>query len=159
MGKEVNIDEILTRSHKQAEEKKPKVSKVIDSDTGEQMESPPSKSKSKQQPGFGAFGGPQGMPGNFSEIFNNPEVTKMFSSGAIPGYKNLPLKQRIMFKLMGFFSKPGRSNLLKKRWWPLWAIVLILLFAFILVAVILFAIFKLGKAIVMPYINIFRKKS
>jgi len=139
MGKEINIDEILTRSHKQVEEK--------------------SKGSTNAEPGFGSFGGPQGMPGNFSEIFNNPEVMKMFSAGSIPGFKKLPLKQRIMFKLMGFFAKPGRKNLLRKRWWPLWAILFILLFGFILIAAILFGIYKLGKAILMPYINIFRKKS
>jgi len=139
MGKEINIDEILTRSHKQVEEKQPKESKIIDSETGEEMtQSPQKKSKgsANAEPGFGSFGGPQGMPGNFSEIFNNPEVMKMFSAGSIPGFKKLPLKQRIMFKLMGFFAKPGRKNLLRKRWWPLWAILFILLFGFILIAAI-----------------------
>jgi len=41
MGKEINIDEILTRSHKQVEEKQPKESKIIDSETGEEMTQSP----------------------------------------------------------------------------------------------------------------------
>lgn len=154
MSKEINIDEILTRSKKQAEEKAPKPAKVIDSDTGEEMSS--EKRPTQSQP---SFGGPTGMPGNFSEVFNNPEVMKMFSSGSVPGIKNLPLKQRLMFKLMGFFSKPGRANLLKKRWWPLWAIIVAILLAVGSVAIVFILIYKLLKAIIMPYLNIFRGKA
>ena len=159
MSKAINIDEILTRSKKQAEEKKSKskASKIIDSDTGEEMDD--QAQASQGQSGFGQFGGPTGMPGDFSQIFNDPNIMKAFSSGSIPGYKNLPLKQRIMFKLMGFFAKPGRRNLLKKRWWPLWAIVIILLVALALVAVVFILIYKLLKAILVPYINIFRPKA
>jgi len=108
MSKEVNIDEILTRSHKQADEKKgKKASKIIDSETGEEMEQEPAPSSASP---FN-FGGATGMPGDFSKIFNDPNIMKMFSQGSIPGFNKLPLKQRIMFKLMGFFAKPGRVQL------------------------------------------------
>ena len=141
MSKEINIDEILTRSKKQAEEKKSKASKIIDSDTGEEMDSSPQKDTKGSQRGFG---GPTGMPGDFSEIFNNPDVMKMFSGGTIPGYKNLPLKQRIMFKLMGFFAKPGRAQLLKKKiLWPIWAILLIILLVLAIVVAAVVLVFKL----------------
>lgn len=158
MSKEVNIDEILTRSHKQAEEKnKPqKAAKVLDSETGEEMSPKSSKSKAAaNQP----FGGATGMPGDFSQIFNDPNVMKMFSQGNMPGLKSLPLKQRIMFKLMGFFSKPGRVQMVKNKWlWPIWAVVLLVLIALALVAAVFFFIFKILKALIMPYVNLFRRK-
>ncbi len=153
MSKEINIDEILTRSKKQAEEKKHKESTVvIDSETGEKM--PNKKANTQQQ----EFGGPTGMPGDFSQVFNNPDIMNMFSSGNVPGFKGLPLKQRLMFKLMGFFAKPGRKNLLKKRWWPIWAVLLVILLAVGVVVGAFFLVYKVLKALLMPYINIFKRK-
>lgn len=159
MSKEVNIDEILSRSHKQADQKKKseKSGKILDSDTGEEMQQTNPSKKSISKP---PFGGASAMPGDFSQIFNDPNIMKMFASGNMPGMKSLPLKQRIMFKLMGFFAKPGRIQMVKNKWlWPIWAVVLIILIAIVAVIAVFFLLFRLLKALIMPYINIFRRKS
>lgn len=157
-SKEINIDEILTRSKKQAEEKKQKQSRVIDSDTGEDMTQAQASTKTKQP--FPGFGGSTGMPGNFSDILQNPDIMKMFSGGTMPGVKSLPLKQRIMFKLMGFFAKPGRVALLRnKLLWPIWIIAGLIALVLAFFVGILFLIYRLIKMLITPYIDIFRKKS
>lgn len=152
-SKEINIDEILTRSKKQAEEKKVRNTRIIDSDTGEEM--PNSAAKPN-------FDGNSAATPNLSDMLQGGGFENLFANGAFPGAgggKMSSLKQRIMFKTVGFFTKPGRIALLKnKLLWPLWAILGIILLAFAIVAGFFYLIYMLLKAILSPYLNLFRGK-
>lgn len=172
MSKEINIDEILTRSKKQAEQRKEKKksSVVLDGETGEEVNTASSEKKvtSKKEkssaesgsPFSGMFGGGNatGMPGNFSDIFNDPRVVDAISSGKLPGFDKLPLKQRIMFKLMRLFGTTQGKKYLRKRWWPVWAVGLLLLGSVGLVVGVFYLLFLLLKMIFTPYIEIFKPK-
>ena len=93
-----------------------------------------------------------GMP-NMAD--NNPFAA--FGAGAMPGGAKLPLKMRIMAKLASLATNPKFTRFLQKKWWPLWIIVGILLSGFILIAAILFLIWKGIKAIINAYTGMFRK--
>lgn len=153
-SKEINIDEILTRSKKQAEEKKARNTRIIDSDTGKEMHGSSSK------PNFD--GGKAGAP-DLSEMFQGGGFENLFANGGFPGAaaggsKMSSLKQRVMFKLVGFFAKPGRIALLKnKLLWPIWAILAILLLIVGVIVGFFYLIYMVLKAIVSPYINLFRR--
>lgn len=156
MSKEIKIDEILTRSKKQKEEREAKKPSItIDGDTGEEMQDDSSSHSQTNSNPFDSL-----FKGSGANAFGgiDPKLVEQLTKGQIPGYKNLPLKQRIMFKVMRVFGTSKGRAFLKKRWWPLWAIVLILLFAVVIVIGIVFGIFKLIKLILGPYIDIFRPK-
>lgn len=146
-SKEINIDEILTRSHKQAAKKKASRSKIIDGNTGEETTeniNDQAKTQSSKTKDF------QGMPFDFSSM----------AGGAFTSTKGLPLKQRALLWIARHVMRPERIALLKnKLLWPVWAILAIILIALGLVAGILFFIFYLVKLILSPYIEIFKKKS
>ena len=114
---------------------------------------PQSKKKAQQQPADNPFAGMAGMDGM-------PDLSAMFGSNGMPDMSKLPglpLKQRIMFKVMGLLNNP-KLQFLKSKWSvPIWGVIFILLLAVILTAGVLFLIYKLLKAILSPYINLFRK--
>jgi len=121
-------------------------------------QSKPSQSAQKPQAdnpfaafGAGAAGGAQGMP-DLSALFGKdgmPDLSK------IPG---IPLKQRLMFKFMGLLNNP-KIRFLRSKWSiPLWGIIAILVIALALTAGLLFLVYKLIRALLSPYFQLFKKK-
>ncbi|MFC4992819.1 hypothetical protein [Rubritalea tangerina] len=92
---------------------------------------------------FGAMGGMGGMP-------------DMSAMAGMQGGK-LPLKMRIMAKLAQLATNPKFARFLQKKWWPLWVVVGILFSGVIVVAALLFLIYKLVMSIVSAYTDIFKK--
>jgi len=105
------------------------------------------KPKQNPQPDnpFAGMAGMEGMP-DLASMFNNggmPDLSKL------PG---LPLKQRIMFKLMCWSSSP-KLRFLKSRWSaPIWGIIALVIFAIVLIFGTLFLVWKLLKAILSAYL-------
>ena len=93
---------------------------------------------------FAAFGG-GGMP-------------DLSAMAGMQGGK-LPLKMRIMTKLAGLAMNPKFSRFLQKKWWPLWVVVGILLSGFIVIGAVFFLIWKMIKAIIDAYTDMFKKRS
>jgi hypothetical protein len=102
--------------------------------------------------GMGSMGADRGMP-DLSAIFGKsgmPDLSK------IPG---LSLRQRLTFKLVGLLSNP-KLRFLKSKWSiPIWGLIALIVLAFIIVAGLVLLIVKLLKAILTPYINLFKKNS
>jgi len=101
---------------------------------------------------FGAGGaGMEGMP-DLSALFGKdgmPDLSK------IPG---IPLKQRLMFKFMGLLNSP-KLRFLKSKWSiPIWGVIAILVLGLLLTVGLVFLVFKLLKALLTPYFNLFKKK-
>ena len=113
----------------------------------------PQSSKKTQQQADNPF---TGMPG----MESMPDFSALFGENGIPDISKLPglsLKQRITFKIMGLLNSP-KLQFLKSKWSiPIWGVLFILLLALILIAGLFFLIYKLLKAILTPYINLFRK--
>jgi len=113
---------------------------------------PQAKKKSQQQPD-NPFAGMSGMEGM-------PDLSAMFGKNGMPDMSKLPglsLKQRITFKVMGLYNSP-KLQFLKSKWSiPIWGVIFVILLAFVLAAGILFLAYRLLKAILSPYINLFRK--
>ena len=111
------------------------------------------KQQAKKQQANNPFAGMSGMEGM-------PDLSAMFGKNGMPDLSKMPglsLKHRITFKLMSLMNSP-KLRFLKSKWsMPIWGIIAILLLAVILVAGIIFLIYKLLKAILTPYINLFRK--
>jgi len=114
---------------------------------------PQSTNKAKKQQADNPFAGMSGMEGM-------PDLSAMFGKNGMPDLSKMPglsLKHRITFKLMSLMNSP-KLRFLKSKWsMPIWGIIAILLLTVILVAGIIFLIYKLVKAILTPYINLFRK--
>ena len=123
--------------------KKSKANKSASNQANQQDDNPFAK--------MGAMGGMEGMP----------DLSAMFGKSGMPDLSKIPgltLRQRLTFKIVGLMSNP-KLRFLKSKWSiPLWGIIAILVLTIILSLGILFLIFKLLKAILTPYINIFRKK-
>lgn len=134
---EAKVDEVLSANNKKSKETAAQRQENNPFGSGEMpnMEGNP----------FAAFGAMGGMP-------------DMSAMAGMQGGK-LPLKMRIMAKLAGLATNPKFSRFLQKKWWPLWIIVGILLSGFILVFGIFFLLWKLIKAILSPYTELFKKKS
>lgn len=101
----------------------------------------------KQQRAADPFSG--GMP----DMGDNP-----FAAFAGAGGK-LPLKMRIMTKLAGLAMNPKTARFLQKKWWPLWLILAIPLFALLIVAALLFCIWLILRSIYRAYADMFKKRS
>ena len=101
--------------------------------------------------GMGGMGGAGGMP----------DLSAMFGKNGMPDLSKIPglsLRQRLTFKIVGLLTNP-KLRFLKSKWSiPLWGIIAVFVLAIILMAGFIFLIFKLLKAILTPYINIFSKK-
>lgn len=101
-----------------------------------------------------------GMGGMGAGMDGMPDLSAMFGKSGMPDLSKIPglsLRQRLTFKLVGLLSNP-KLRFLKSKWSiPLWGIIAILILTVILAFGLLFLIFKLLKAILTPYINIFRK--
>jgi len=101
--------------------------------------------------GMGGMGGADGMP----------DISAMFGKNGMPDLSKIPglsLRQRLTFKVVGLMSNP-KLQFLKSKWSiPIWGIVAVIILGIALAAGLLFLVFKLLKAILTPYINIFRKK-
>ncbi len=101
--------------------------------------------------GMGGMGGAGGMP----------DLSAMFGKNGMPDLSKIPglsLRQRLTFKIVGLLTNP-KLRFLKSKWSiPLWGIIAVFVLAIILAAGLLFLIFKLLRAILTPYINIFSKK-
>ena len=112
------------------------------------------KSTPHSQQADNPFAGMSGMEGM-------PDLSAMFGSNGMPDLSKIPglsLRQRLTFKVVGLMSNP-KLKFLKSKWSiPIWGIIVIAILAIALTAGLLFLIFKLLKAILTPYINIFRKK-
>ncbi len=116
---------------------------------------PAKPAQKAQQPDnpFAAFGagGMNGMP-DLSALFGKdgmPDLSK------IPG---IPFKQRMMFKFMGLINSP-KLRFLRSKWSiPIWGVIAILAVGLILTAGLVFLVFKLLKALLTPYFNLFKKK-
>jgi hypothetical protein len=88
-----------------------------------------------------------------------------FGAGSIPDFSaisgldggKLPLKIRVMTKLASLATHPQIARFLKKKWWPLWIIVGILLSGFIVIALCVFIIWKFIMSIVGAYTGMFKK--
>jgi len=117
----------------------------------------PKSSQSKNQQTDNPFAGMGGMP----NMEGMPDLSAMFGKNGMPDLSKIPglsLRQRLTFKIVGLLSNP-KLRFLKSKWSiPLWGIIGIVLLAVILCLGIIFLIFRLLKALLTPYINIFRKK-
>lgn len=133
---EAKIDEVLSANSKKSKERKMQ----------QQEESPFAGNGMPDMEGnpFAAFGAMGGMP-------------DMSAMAGMQGGK-LPLKVRIMAKLAGLATNPKFSRFLKKKWWPLWVLVGILLSGFIIIGIILFIIYKMVMGIVSAYTDLFKKR-
>lgn len=104
---------------------------------------------------FGAGGGAAGMAGM-------PDLSALFGKNGMPDLSKMPgipFKQRMMFKFMGLFNNP-KLRFLKSKWSiPIWGVIAILVLALILSVGLIFLVFKLFKALLTPYFNLFKKKS
>ncbi len=100
------------------------------------------------------FAGMAGMDGM-------PDLSAMLGKNGMPDLSKIPglsLRQRLTFKIAGLMSNP-KLRFLKSKWSiPIWGALAILVVGLILAAGLLFLVFKLLRAILTPYINIFRKK-
>lgn len=109
------------------------------------------KPASKQENPFAGMGGANGMP----------DISAMFGKNGMPDLSKIPglsWRQRLTFKVVGLLNNP-KLRFLKSKWSiPIWGIVAILILGLILTLGLLFLVYKLLKAILTPYINIFRKK-
>ncbi len=115
----------------------------------------PAKQEPKADNPFAAFGaGGAGMEGM-------PDLSAMFGKNGMPDLSKIPgipLKQRLMFKFMGLLNSP-KLRFLKSKWSiPIWGIVAILVLGLILTLGLVFLVFKLLKALLSPYLNLFKKK-
>lgn len=128
---------------------------VVSSKKSNKKKQPKTHSEKKQPnnpfPGMANIGGAEGMP-DLSAFFGKdgmPDLSK------IPG---LSLRQRLTFKVVGLLSNP-KLRFLKSKWSiPIWGIFAIFIIALVICAAIAFLIYKLIRAIINPYINIFRRK-
>jgi len=112
----------------------------------------PNKSNQQADNPFANMSGMEGMP-DLSAMFGKdgmPDLSK------IPG---LPLRQRLTFKVLSLLANP-KLRFLKSKWSiPLWGVIAIVILALTLCAGILFLAYKILKAILTPYINLFRKNA
>ena len=141
---EAKVDEVMSGKPSEPAQKNTTQKQARPSD--EQPEGMPDLSAM-----FGGAGGAEGMP----------DLSAMFGKSGMPDLSKIPgltLRQRLTFKIVGLMSNP-KLRFLKSKWSiPLWGVIAILVLTIILSLGILFLIFKLLKAILTPYINIFRKK-
>ena len=97
----------------------------------------------------------------FAGMGGMPDLSAMFGKNGMPDLSKIPglsLRQRLTFKVVGLMSNP-KLRFLKSKWSiPIWGIIVIIILAIALTAGLFLLIFKLLKAILTPYINIFRKK-
>lgn len=117
--------------------------------------SKPTQNKQQEENPFAAFGaGGAGMEGM-------PDLSAMFGGGGMPDLSKLPglpLKQRIMFKVMGWLNSP-KLRFLKSKWSiPIWGLIAIAVLAIALTLGLIFLAFKLIKALLKPYFQLFSKK-
>jgi len=114
------------------------------------------KAKKQEDSPFAGMPGMEGMAG----MQGMPDLSAMFGKNGMPDLSKIPglsLKHRITFKLMSLLNNP-KLRFLKSRWsMPIWGLMAILVIALALVAGVIFLIYKLLKALITPYINIFRK--
>ncbi|MGJ8655763.1 MAG: hypothetical protein ACSHX6_04860 [Akkermansiaceae bacterium] len=103
-----------------------------------------------------------GMGGMGAGMDGMPDLSAMFGKNGMPDLSKIPglsLRQRLTFKVVGLLSNP-KLRFLKSKWSiPLWGIIAIVVLTVILAFGLLFLTYKLLKAILTPYLNIFRKKS
>lgn len=103
-----------------------------------------------------------GMPnmgaGNPFAAFGAGGMPDLSAMAGMQGGK-LPLKMRIMTKLASLAMNPKISRFLQKKWWPLWVVVGILLSGFLAIAAVFFLIWKLIKAIIGAYTDMFKKRA
>jgi hypothetical protein len=120
----------------------------------------PSKPSTQDQQAENPFAGMGGM-GGAAGMNGMPDLSAMFGKNGIPDLSKIPglsLRQRLTFKLVGLLSNP-RLRFLKTKWSiPIWGLIAVFVLVIVLCAAFLFLIFKLLRAILTPYINIFRKK-
>jgi len=111
---------------------------------------PAIKNQQAENP-FAGMGGAGGMP----------DLSAMFGKNGMPDLSKIPglsMRQRLTFKIVGLLTNP-KLRFLKSKWSiPIWGLLAILILFLILTAGFIFLIFKLLKAILTPYLNIFRKK-
>lgn len=103
--------------------------------------------------GMGGMGGAGGMNGM-------PDLSAMFGENGMPDLSKIPglsLRQRLTFKLVGLLSNP-KLRFLKSKWSiPLWGILAVFVLAIVLCAALVILFYKLLKALLTPYINLFHK--
>ncbi len=134
---EADVEVISSKKSNKAKQTKPATKK-------------PNKNAQADNP-FAAFAGADGMP----------DLSAMFGAGGMPDLSKMPgipLKQRIIFKVMTLLGSP-KLRFLKSKWSiPIWGVIAIVVLALILTLGLVFLVFKLLKAILSPYIGLFKRK-
>ena len=129
---EAKIDEVLNSNKERSKQETSKGGSSPFADRG--------MSGADAENPFSAFGGMHGMP----------------NMAGMQGGK-LPLKMRVMSKLALLATNPKFSGFLQKKWWPLWLVIGILFSGVILLAVLVFLIWRLIRTICNAYVDLFRK--
>ena len=120
----------------------------------------PSK-PTKQEQADNPFPGMAGMGGMGGGANGMPDLSAMFGKSGMPDLSKVPglsWRQRMTFKVVGLLSNP-KLKFLKSKWSiPIWGLLAVIIIAILFCAAFLFLIYKLLKAILTPYINLFRRK-
>lgn len=120
----------------------------------------PAKDQQADNP-FAAFGagGMGGMGG--AGMDGMPDLSALFGKDGMPDLSKMPgipLKQRLMFKFMRLLSSP-KLRFLKSKWsFPIWGVIAIVVVGLLLTVGVVFLLFKLLRALLGPYLDIFKRK-
>lgn len=116
---------------------------------------PTTKNPQPENP-FAGMGGMGGM----GAAGGMPDLSAMFGKNGMPDLSKIPglsFRQRLTFKIVGLLANP-KLRFLKSKWSiPLWGLIAVIVLAIIIIAGITLLIFKLLKALITPYINLFKK--